>query len=216
MGKQSDRVREALMDAAEELFARHGIDAVSNRGIAEQAGSANHSAVAYHFGGRPELLQALVTRYAEPLTARRRQLLDELDGTPTLHDVVRCRLLPLVELMDSLPRPSWRAQFLNQVRSTPSVVSVLTDSVAGSLGAEDFASPELEGISRSVIRGRSWILGHMVLGVFAEYEVQRNAGTASGSWSGVGSFLIDAVVGMLAAPVTESAGRFEASAPPLV
>lgn len=61
MGSYGDRVRQALLDSAEELFAAHGIDAVSNRRIAEHAGNSNHSAVNYHFGSRDELIRACCT-----------------------------------------------------------------------------------------------------------------------------------------------------------
>ncbi|MEK8228766.1 helix-turn-helix domain-containing protein [Oerskovia sp. M15] len=74
MGQHSDRARETLLTSAEELFARYGIDAVSNRRITEHAGTANHSAIAYHFGGRDELLRALLDRHLEEMNRRRTAL----------------------------------------------------------------------------------------------------------------------------------------------
>lgn len=101
---QSDRARDALLDAAEELFARNGIDAVSNRRIVEHAGAANHSAIAYHFGGRNGLLRALVERHHDEMSRRRRELMSQLDETPNIHELVTTRLRPLIELLDSLPK----------------------------------------------------------------------------------------------------------------
>ncbi|QAY60286.1 TetR/AcrR family transcriptional regulator [Microbacterium protaetiae] len=212
MGQHSDRAREALLDAAEELFAKNGIDAVSSRRIAEHAGSANHSAVAYHFGTRDDLLRALIFRHNDVVAARRRELLAELGPHPSVHDIVRCRLLPLVELLDSIPGPSWRAQFLAQLRSVPSAVAVLEESADELDLGTDFSSlaTAVEGISPATMRGRSAILGYLVLGVCAEYEAESNSGTARGSWRAVGYFLIDAAAGMLAAPVTRPEGGFDA------
>ena len=45
--------------AAERLFALHGIDGVSLRQIAAEAGSANNSAVHYHFGSKTGLIAAI-------------------------------------------------------------------------------------------------------------------------------------------------------------
>lgn len=53
-----------LLRAALHLFARQGLD-VSLRDINERAGQRNASALHYHFGGRPELLQAIIDEYRQ-------------------------------------------------------------------------------------------------------------------------------------------------------
>jgi AcrR family transcriptional regulator len=58
----SDSTRDKLLRAALHLFARQGID-VPLRDINELAGQRNASALHYHFGGRPELVQAIIDRY---------------------------------------------------------------------------------------------------------------------------------------------------------
>lgn len=206
MGQQSDRAREALLDAAEELFAQHGIDAVSNRRIAEHAGSANHSAIAYHFGTRDDLLRALLQRISAPMAARRSELISELTAAPTVHDVIRCRLLPLVEHLDSLPQPSWRAQFLAQLRSSPSARVISEESVGKLDIGRDVATllVRVDGVSDGIMRARSGILGHLVIGICAEQEAQINTGKQRGDWLEIGYFLIDAAAGMLSAPVTHT------------
>jgi AcrR family transcriptional regulator len=52
---------DALLDAAEELFAQHGYAAVGIREIAERA-KANIAAIKYHFGSKSELYLATVRR----------------------------------------------------------------------------------------------------------------------------------------------------------
>jgi AcrR family transcriptional regulator len=63
MGRDATETREKLVRAAEQLFARHGLD-VPIREIHALAGQRNASAIQYHFGGRDELLAAIVERHA--------------------------------------------------------------------------------------------------------------------------------------------------------
>ena len=58
----SDSTSDKLLRAALHLFARQGLD-VPLRDINELAGQRNASALHYHFGGRPELVQAIIDRY---------------------------------------------------------------------------------------------------------------------------------------------------------
>lgn len=217
MGQHSEKVRQALLDAAEELFARHGIDAVSNRAISEHAGGANHSAIAYHFGGRDELINALLRRHLDSMRVRRSELVAALGDTFDLRDVVACRIIPLIEQLDSLPVPSWRARFLDQARSVPSVAAVLSGMVVEATDLDDVGTllPEALGdVSPGVLRARSGILGHIVLGVCAEYEARLEEGLEQGTWTDVGYFLIDSAAGMIAALVTPTGKRFTLPATP--
>ena len=205
MGQHGDKARGALLDAAEELFARFGIDAVSSRRIAEHAGTANHSAVAYHFGGREELLRALITRHLADTGTRRTALVEQLPEDAALPDLLAAMILPWVEYLDTLPVPSWRARFVHQIRSVPSVHNLLAGFTVASAAMEELirrTQAAAGGIPPSVLYGRSSILGSMVLGVCAEYEARLQDGVETPNWTGVGYFLIDACAGMLAAPVT--------------
>ena len=63
-----------LVLAAERLFALHGIDGVSLRQIATEAGSANNSAVHYHFGSKKGLIEAIFRHRLPQLISERRLL----------------------------------------------------------------------------------------------------------------------------------------------
>ncbi|MCB0963878.1 MAG: helix-turn-helix transcriptional regulator, partial [Acidimicrobiales bacterium] len=78
---ESTTTRDRLLLAAEDLFATRGIDAPSLAEITQAAGSANTGAVHYHFGGREELLAAIVDEHRTALDARREVLLDELEAS---------------------------------------------------------------------------------------------------------------------------------------
>ncbi len=204
MGQHSDRARETLLNSAEELFARYGIDAVSNRRITEHAGTANHSAIAYHFGGRDELLRALLDRHLEEMNRRRTALVASLSDDAGVRDLLACLLLPWIEHLASLPVPSWRARFVFQVRTVPSVAEALAGLTTANPVVEDLIGrlqAALSDLPPRVVRGRFEILGPMTLGICAGHEARVHEG-APPAWTGVGYFLIDACAGMLSAPVT--------------
>lgn len=64
----SDPARERLLAVAEELFTRHGFDAVSVRDLTSRA-KVNLGAVTYHFGSKEALYHAAIERLAEPFAA---------------------------------------------------------------------------------------------------------------------------------------------------
>jgi AcrR family transcriptional regulator len=70
--------RERVLDAAERLFAEHGVEAVSIRDITHVA-RVNLAAINYHFGTKPSLMAAVFNRWLGPLNQRRLALLDELE-----------------------------------------------------------------------------------------------------------------------------------------
>ena len=79
-GGQSGEAREALLEAAQELMAERGLPRVTVREVAERAGL-QPALVNYYFGGKEELLQAVVDRVAGRLLARAAERADS-DGTP--------------------------------------------------------------------------------------------------------------------------------------
>ena len=68
--------RQQLLNVAESLFLSEGVDTVSLRAIARQAGQKNPSALHYHFGNREGLIEAIVARRFGQQETRRAQLLD--------------------------------------------------------------------------------------------------------------------------------------------
>ena len=58
---RGDQTREALVDAAIEIFGRDGFRAASTRSIADAA-SVNQALIGYHFGGKPGLYVAVFDR----------------------------------------------------------------------------------------------------------------------------------------------------------
>jgi AcrR family transcriptional regulator len=104
----ADLTRDRILDAAERLFAEHGVAATSLRAVMKEAG-ANVAAVHYHFGSRAALLEALVARRAEPVNRRRIEMLDALeksqpDGPLPAEGVVRAFCEPALEMTEDPAR----------------------------------------------------------------------------------------------------------------
>ena len=90
-------LREAILCAAEELFATNGFNAVSIRDIAQAAG-ANPGSVTYHFKTKDGLLLEIYRRHCGPMNRRRSELLAAATRVRDLQDrleaIVRAYVLP--------------------------------------------------------------------------------------------------------------------------
>ena len=90
-------LREAILCAAEELFATNGFNAISIRDIARAAG-ANPGSVTYHFKTKDGLLLEIYRRHCGPMNRRRSELLVAAKRVRDLQDrleaIVRAYVLP--------------------------------------------------------------------------------------------------------------------------
>jgi AcrR family transcriptional regulator len=87
--------------AAQLLFARHGVDAVTIQQIVAAAGQRNNAALHYHFGTKEELIRQLVVDGAMVLDERRQGMLREIDargGPSTIREVLLVLVMPVIEL----------------------------------------------------------------------------------------------------------------------
>lgn len=87
-----------LLDAAEQLFADRGFEAVSVRDVTQLA-KANVAAINYHFGSRDGLIALVVTRYITPINQERLVRLDALERKWS------GKAVPLEEIIDAFVRP---------------------------------------------------------------------------------------------------------------
>lgn len=217
MASRSEKARQALMDAAEELYALHGVEAVSNRAITEHAGSANHSAVAYHFGTRDGLISALLRRHMDEVGPLRTARIERLDDDADLRALIACWVLPHVHVLRSTPAPAWRARFLYQLRTLPSADTLIREAMADADDPEALTarmSATLGDLPRGILHARAQIAAGVLLGVCAEFERLVALDDQKGSWEEVGIFLIDAIAGMIAAPVSPG-GHYDPPRSPL-
>lgn len=120
MSKATDRrtaaTRAALIESAETLFARHGVDGISLRQIATASGSANTNVVAYHFGSKQALVEAVIHHRLPAIEARRAELLAAL---PQETPAALCDVLwrPFLEQTDEEGRHTYAAFLAGLFRS---------------------------------------------------------------------------------------------------
>ncbi|MFJ3718287.1 TetR/AcrR family transcriptional regulator [Streptomyces sp. NPDC090057] len=205
--EQVNATREAILTAAERLFAEHGVYAVSNRQVSEAAGQGNNAAVGYHFGTKADLVRAVVRRHAGRIEALQERALAAAGGSTDVRDWVDCLVRPVTGHLAELGSPTWYARFCAQVMTDPALHEIMVE--------ESLTSPALrqavDGLNRTLpelpaeVRAeRGQMVRTLLLHTCAEQEraVAEGAPTPRATWSEVATGLADAVVGLWLAPVT--------------
>jgi len=116
-----EATRVAIIEAAESLFAESGIDGVSLRQIGAASGSSNTGVVAYHFGSKAALLEAIFHYRLPAIEARRGELLSEVQAAGQggeLLPLLRALWLPLYEQRDERGRHSYAGFLAALMRSS--------------------------------------------------------------------------------------------------
>jgi AcrR family transcriptional regulator len=200
--------REAILTAAERLFAEHGVFAVSNRQVSEAAGQGNNAAVGYHFGTKTDLVRAIEHKHAIPVEKLREERVAAIaDNAGELRDWAECLVLPLTDHLTALGSPTWYARFAAQVMADPAYQKTVTRD-ALTLPA---LVTVLEGINRclpdlpgNVRVERNIMARNLLMHTCAEYEraLAEGASLPLTSWRTAAPGLVDAIVGLWLAPVT--------------
>src|SRR6476619_1244026 len=92
--ERASSTQEAILVAAERLFAEHGVFAVSNRQVSEAAGQGNNAAVGYHFGTKADLVRAIEQKHRGPVEQLREQMVGALPDSAAMRDWVACLVCP--------------------------------------------------------------------------------------------------------------------------
>ncbi|OBH80792.1 TetR family transcriptional regulator [Mycobacterium scrofulaceum] len=206
---RSDRstgTREAILSAAEVLFAERGMYAVSNRQISEAAGQGNNAAACYHFGTRTDLLRAIEDKHREPIEQLRARMLTAIDDSADLRDWVGALVRPLTDHLHALGTPSWYARFAAQAMADPTYRHVVTkDALASPLLVQtiDGINRCLPDLPRRVRSERMVMVRNLLMHTCAEHEgaLAEHGPRARSAWPVAGEGLIDAMVGLWRAPV---------------
>ena len=116
-------MRQAILDAAEGLFARHGFYGVTTRQVATEAG-VDTALIHYYFGAKRELFDAVFLRRAEILNSDRKASMDAYEaanaGKMTPLGVITAFIEPLIE-RSLTGGAGWKNYFalVAQVNNTP-------------------------------------------------------------------------------------------------
>jgi AcrR family transcriptional regulator len=212
--------QEAILTAAERLFAEHGVFAVSNRQISDEAGQGNNAAVGYHFGTKTDLIRAIVRRHneqverlCEEMVADIAERAEQTGVEPELRDWVACLVRPLAAHLTALTDEngtSTYARFSAQLMPDPAHRDLVSE--------ESLSSPSvltiISGLNRCLPQmppdvriERNAMARHLIVHIFAEQERALAQGdpTTRPGWDGTADALVDAITGLLLAPVTPRA-----------
>lgn len=209
--EQVSATREALLAAAERLFAERGVHAVAIRQISEAAGHGNNAAVNYHFGTKVDLIRAIAHRHAEQMEEARARMLAHIGDSIDLRDWVACLVRPVTDHLEALGSPTWYARCIAQVAADPALHAILAEET---LAAAPSLRPVLDGLSRclpdlpaEVHAERSAMARHLITQITVDREraLADNTPTPRTTWHDTASGLIDAIVALWQAPVTPEA-----------
>ena len=99
--------RQAILDAAVELFAARGYQGTGVAALADEVGM-TAPGLLYYFGTKDDLVGAILDRRMPAVMARRVELLEAIDAAPsppTTIDVVSAFALPMAELIETVGAP---------------------------------------------------------------------------------------------------------------
>lgn len=103
-------LRDAILDVAEEQFARHGFDGVTTRSVASRAGTTS-AMIHYYFSTKRALFDAVVVRRADILNQERIDSINayerEMGSDVTVEGAIAAFLRPVMEKLEH-GGPGWR------------------------------------------------------------------------------------------------------------
>ncbi|AKN16166.1 TetR family transcriptional regulator [Mycobacterium haemophilum DSM 44634] len=206
--ERATSTQEAILVAAERLYAEHGMFAVSNRQVSEAAGQGNNAAVGYHFGTKVDLVRAIEEKHRGPIERLRDRMVAELlesEASAEMRDWVACLVHPLTEHLAALGNPTWYARFAAQAMTDPAYYHII---VKGALSSPSLVQV-VDGVNRclpdlptEVRYERNIMARNLLIHTCADLERALAAGAPMRSWRATGSGLIDVIVGLWLAPVT--------------
>jgi AcrR family transcriptional regulator len=208
-GASHDRAaatRSRLLETAERLIAERGLVGASNRQIAEAAGQANNSAVGYHIGTREDLVLAVMRSHEAPMEQMRARMVQAVAGSTDVYEHVACLVRPLTYHLADLGVPSYFARFFAHIQNDPMLRGLIEgdrERWPALLAASDAVSLLLSHIPAPVARVRSEITRAVIVHTCAEQErsLAQQGGSGTDAWMQTGDALVDAITGLISAPV---------------
>ncbi len=198
-----------LVVTAERLFAEHGIDGVSLRQIAAEAGCGNNSAVHYHFGSKQGLITAIF-EHRLPQLVHERALL----AARCRHDDLRGRLeaqfLPVLVLAEA--NDNRYVSFVEQLQRRELAAGTDLEELpeSGRRSSDEFRRDVerlLGGLDRRVRRLRIAEVQALCLHAAADRERTIAAGVAAAPFDVFAGALLDGLTGFVSAPVADATSR---------
>ena len=228
---RASSTREAILTAAERLFAEHGVYAVSNRQVSDAAGQGNNAAVGYHFGTKADLVRAIESKHREPIEALRERMVAQARDSTDLREWVACLVRPLTEHLAELGNPTWYARFAAQAMADPAYHKIVVkDSLASPSLVQviEVINRCLPDLPATVHTERNVMARNLLMHTCAEWEralaaderlreehrsserlreEHQSSERSQSGWRQATSSLIDAIVGLWLAPANDHDGK---------
>lgn len=198
-----------LVVVAERLFAQYGIDGVSLRQIATDAGSGNNSAVHYHFGSKEGLIGAIF-RHRLPQLINERRLLSASCDPDDLRSRLEAHFLPVLTLAES-PDTHY-VSFVEQLQrhALASRDGLLDLPPEGRQSNEEFREDLhrlLDDLPTSLRQLRIAEAQALCIHAAADRERAVTSGPVSVPFGLFAGSILDGIAGFLAAPVSDATRR---------
>lgn len=118
--------RRQIVDAAEALFVEHGVGNVTLLDIARAAGQKNRNAPQYHFGDKDGLINAVLDKHSDLISARRKVMVEALAHKldPSLRELVEAYVLPVAMHVESTENSVSYLLLFSQLLTSGSYVGV--------------------------------------------------------------------------------------------
>src|SRR5271154_1747639 len=206
--ERASSTQEAILVAAERLYAEHGMFAVSNRQGSEAAGQGNNAAVGYHFGTKADLVRAIEQKHHRPVEQVRDEMVAKLmasGNSAELRDWVACLVRPLTDHLAALGNPTWYARFAAQAMTDPAYYNLVVKGALSSpslVQVVDGFNHCLPDLPADVRYERNIMARNLLMHTCADLEraLATGGSMSKRSWRAAASGLIDAIVGLWLAP----------------
>ncbi|MEH2488476.1 AcrR family transcriptional regulator [Bradyrhizobium sp. AZCC 2230] len=202
----SEQTKDQIKMAAQMLFARHGIDAVTVQQIVDAAGQRNNAALYYHFRTKEELIRQMVVDGAAVLDARRREMLDDMEkrgGPANIREVMLVLFMPVIELGED---ERWRGyiRFISHLQASDP--KALRDALnnrwnAGYVECVNHLKRMLPGPA-AIVEQRLSMLAIYSNAVLSAHEAARESRNTRSSRLWSQPFTIENILDMLEAAIT--------------
>ncbi|RCW63621.1 TetR/AcrR family transcriptional regulator [Pseudorhodoferax soli] len=201
---------ELLLETAQRLFAERGIDAVSMREIAREAGQRNNSALHYHFGSKEALVRAILQAGMRELDILRNDYISRLLATERQRDVrglVEALVWPLASKLMTSNGNTYN-RFLAAVQLHPDIelsAATADDIDRGFRRVYQYMGPALPELPETLLRQRYLSAISYLFFSLADFErvsARRSRKNRGFDMQRAIENLIDMLTGALTAPVS--------------
>ena len=185
MRADSQETVDELLNVAERLFAKHGVEHVALTRIVASSAQKNRSALHYHFGSREGLLAAVLDRRLKHINTLRNGMLEDVVESGGLAGTVRAFVIPLGSVVLNEPWGPDYVSILAQVRFHPRLLGrrSLDDANLSSIRrCRRLIEQALPGIPPTVLLRRlSWFTDSVALAIARwAHETPKSLRTYSG------------------------------------